>query len=59
LIVELEKDHSISDDALLAPVRETMSSWWVPDSIIRIDEMPLASTGKIDKMRLRNEFGAG
>ena len=29
----------------------------MPDAIIRVGDMPLASTGKIDKMRLRAEYG--
>ena len=32
--------------------------WWMPDAIVRIDRMPLAVTGKIDKLALRATFGA-
>jgi hypothetical protein len=33
--------------------------WWIPDAVMRLPKMPLASTGKIDKMRLRGEYGGG
>ena len=46
---------SVAD--LLAPLRGRVASWWIPDAVIRLAEMPLASTGKIDKMRLRVEYG--
>jgi fatty-acyl-CoA synthase len=29
----------------------------LPDAIVRLAAMPLALTGKIDKMRLRAEYG--
>ena len=50
-------DGSISDEELLAPLRESVPSWWIPDEIIRLDGMPLAATGKIDKIQLRADYG--
>jgi acyl-CoA synthetase (AMP-forming)/AMP-acid ligase II len=57
LLVELRDGPPISDDALLAPLAGQVASWWVPDAIVRLANMPLASTGKIDKIRLRAEYG--
>ncbi|HVY82120.1 MAG TPA: AMP-binding protein [Steroidobacteraceae bacterium] len=59
LLVELHEQCAISDEALLAPLQGQVPPWWMPDTIIRLDHMPLASTGKIDKMRLRSEYGGG
>nr|WP_109807029.1 AMP-binding protein [Sphingosinithalassobacter portus] len=56
LLVELRGDASIEDEALLAPLNGRIAPWWVPDAVIRLDNMPLASTGKIDKIRLRAEY---
>src|SRR3546814_7920337 len=56
LLVETN-DAPVSDDDLLAPLRERVASWWLPDAIIRLDAMPLAPTGKIDKMQLRADYG--
>ncbi|WP_428627818.1 AMP-binding protein [Sphingopyxis sp.] len=59
LLVELCGDQSIDDAALLAPLAGRVAPWWIPDAVIRLSAMPLAPTGKIDKIRLRNEYGAG
>ena len=48
---------SVSDEELLAPLRKGVASWWVPDLIIRLERMPLAATGKIDKIQLRADYG--
>jgi fatty-acyl-CoA synthase len=50
-------EPSVSDAELLAPLNGRVASWWVPDAIIRLDTMPLAPTGKIDKLQLRAEYG--
>ncbi|WP_334162140.1 long-chain-fatty-acid--CoA ligase [Phenylobacterium sp.] len=57
LLVELRDREALSDEALLAPLRTRVAPWWVPDEVVRLDQMPLASTGKIDKLRLRAEYG--
>ena len=59
LLVELREGHDISDQALLDALRGQVASWWIPDAVVRLPEMPLASTGKIDKIRLRAIYGAG
>jgi fatty-acyl-CoA synthase len=58
LLVELRERQSLSDEALLAPLRDRVASWWIPDAVIRLEKMPLAPTGKIDKMRLRSDYGS-
>ena len=55
LIVQTRESSDISDEALLAPLHGRVASWWIPDEVVRLEQMPLASTGKIDKMRLRVE----
>lgn len=56
LLVEMA-DDSLSDAELLAPLSGRVAPWWIPDAVIRLDAMPLAPTGKIDKIRLRAEHG--
>jgi acyl-CoA synthetase (AMP-forming)/AMP-acid ligase II len=58
LLVEIRDLQSISDEALLAPLKGRLAAWWIPDAIVRLKQMPLASTGKIDKIRLRSEYGS-
>lgn len=59
LLVELREDRSLSNEALFAALRGQVAPWWLPDVVLRLQRMPLASTGKIDKMRLRLEYGGG
>jgi acyl-CoA synthetase (AMP-forming)/AMP-acid ligase II len=58
LLVEL-REPAATDQALLEPLRGKVASWWIPDEVVRLDSMPLAATGKIDKLRLRAQYGGG
>jgi 3-(methylthio)propionyl---CoA ligase len=57
LLVEMRGDPNISDQALLAPLQGRVATWWIPDTVIRLSRMPLAPTGKIDKVRLKVLYG--
>lgn len=57
LLVEVRPGHTISDEDILGALRGKVASWWVPDTVQRLRTMPLAATGKIDKLRLRAEYG--
>lgn len=57
LVVEMRGHQTISDDALLASLQGRVASWWIPDTVVRISNIPLTTTGKIDKMRLRSQYG--
>lgn len=56
LLVELREHAAPSDEQLCAPLHGRVANWWVPDEVIRLERMPLAATGKIDKLRLRAEY---
>lgn len=56
LLIELLNEEDVSDEELLATLQGKVASWWIPKEIIRLEQMPLAPTGKIDKLRLRSEF---
>ncbi len=58
LLVELSPDAPADDEALLEPLKGRVASWWIPDAVHRLERMPLAATGKIDKLKLRAEYGA-
>jgi fatty-acyl-CoA synthase len=57
LLVEMCDGEDLDDAALLAPLAGRVASWWIPDAVVRLPAMPLAPTGKIDKIRLRNDHG--
>ena len=57
LVIQTRETQDATDEDILAPLRGRVASWWIPDEVIRLPLMPLASTGKIDKMRLRVDYG--
>jgi fatty-acyl-CoA synthase len=59
LIVESRQGIPVDAFVLLEFLRGKIASWWLPDQILEIDEMPLAATGKIDKNQLRTHYANG
>ncbi len=57
LVVQTRDADGVTDEDILSPLRDRVAPWWIPDAVIRLEQMPLASTGKIDKMRLRVDYG--
>ena len=57
LLVEMREAQAVSDEDLVAPLKGRVPTWWMPDEVVRLPRMPLAATGKIDKRKLRAEFG--
>lgn len=58
LVVEMNDGEQVDDGALLASLSGRVASWWIPDAVVRLASMPLAPTGKIDKTRLRTDYGS-
>ncbi|AGP31860.1 long-chain fatty acid--CoA ligase [Corynebacterium terpenotabidum] len=65
LLVIVRED---AGDATSAPVTATellgyfdgkVASWWIPDAVAFVDAIPLTATGKISKLDLRKQLGAG
>ncbi len=56
LLVEFREGFAPSDEDLLGELKGKVAPWWIPQEVVRLRTMPLAPTGKIDKLRLRNEY---
>jgi len=56
LIIVLKKDVSATRDEIFAFMRDKIASWWIPDEIVFVDEIPHTATGKIQKTVLRERF---
>jgi len=56
LVVEMRDPDGVSDADLLASLKGKVASWWIPDAVVRLESMPLAATGKIDKLGLRAAY---
>ena len=59
LVVQPRAGEDIDVEGLIRSLRGRIADWWIPDRIARIDSMPLAGSGKIDKNRLRADLEAG
>lgn len=42
-----------TDDELRAHLAATLPKFWLPDTFVRVDEVPKTSVGKLDKTRMR------
>lgn len=51
------KAGEVSEQELLAFYKGKVESWQVPDRVIFVEELPIGSTGKVQKNKLRDEFG--
>lgn len=56
LVVEPREGKKIDPQAVLDTLRGKVAKWWIPDQVKLVDTMPLASTGKIDKNKLRTDL---
>jgi len=56
LVIVLKKDQTASKDEILAFMRGKIASWWMPDEVAFVDEIPHTATGKIQKTVLRDRF---
>ena len=58
LIVEPQRNQTLSEHSILDALRGKVPDWWLPEQVIFIEHMPLAATGKIDKRKLRESLAA-
>jgi len=57
-IVALRPGASVTEEELLDFCRERLARYKVPKSIIFVDALPKTGAGKIDKERLKKEYGS-
>ena len=56
LVVTRREGASLSSAELIEFMRGKVASWWLPDAVEFIDQMPLTGTGKLWKLKLREMF---
>ncbi len=56
LVVTRAEGKEVDKDELLAYFDGKVASWWVPNDVVFVDEMPHTATGKIKKIELRKQF---
>jgi fatty-acyl-CoA synthase len=57
LIIVRKPGSQVSAEEILAFLEGKIASWWMPDGVEFVDELPHTATGKIQKMALRELFG--
>ncbi|MEO7386086.1 MAG: long-chain fatty acid--CoA ligase [Gammaproteobacteria bacterium] len=56
LVAVLKPGEAVSSDDLLAFLAGRVASWWVPDDVIFVAELPHTGTGKVSKLLLRDQY---
>jgi fatty-acyl-CoA synthase len=56
LVVTTAEGKNVSKDELLAYFDGKVASWWVPNDVVFVDELPHTATGKVKKIELRKQF---
>ncbi len=58
LIVVTKPGEQVSDTELLQFLSDKVAKWWLPEHVVFVDELPHTATGKLQKMKLREQFGS-
>lgn len=58
-VLVVERDGAGQPGSLLELLRGRVADWWIPREVAEVPAMPLAATGKIDKVGLRAALEAG
>ena len=56
LVVVPAEGKSPDKDDILAFFEGKVASWWIPNDVVFVDELPHTATGKIKKIELRKQF---
>jgi acyl-CoA synthetase (AMP-forming)/AMP-acid ligase II len=56
LIVTTAEGQDVSKEDLLAYFDGKVATWWVPNDVVFVDELPHTATGKVKKIELRQQF---
>ena len=56
LIVVKAEGQDIEKDEMLAYFKGKVATWWIPNDVAFVDELPHTATGKVKKIELRKQF---
>jgi fatty-acyl-CoA synthase len=54
--VVVRPGRTVTKEDVLAHLKDKFPSWWMPDDVVLIDEVPKTSVGKFDKKVLRERY---
>ncbi|MCC4243988.1 long-chain-fatty-acid--CoA ligase [Stappia indica] len=56
LVVVAKEGRTPTEKAILQVLEGRIASWWMPNAVVFVDEIPHTATGKIKKTALREQF---
>jgi len=56
LVVVKADGHEVSEEEMLAYYDGKVASWWVPNDVVFVADLPHTATGKVKKIELRRQF---
>ncbi|CAD5374370.1 Medium-chain-fatty-acid--CoA ligase [Rubrivivax sp. A210] len=56
LVVMKKPGAEVTRDELVAFYEGKIAKWWTPDDVVFVDAIPLGATGKMQKIKLREQF---
>ncbi len=56
LVVVKRPGQDVSAAELIAHYDGRIAKWWTPDDVAFVDELPHTATGKVQKLKLREQF---
>ncbi|WP_248322208.1 3-(methylthio)propionyl-CoA ligase [Caballeronia sp. Sq4a] len=56
IVAVLRPGATLTREELLAYYEGKVAKWWIPDDVVFADELPHTATGKLQKVRLREQY---
>ncbi|MFT6834089.1 MAG: acyl-CoA synthetase (AMP-forming)/AMP-acid ligase II [Francisellaceae bacterium] len=56
LLIVKDNNVNLSEQDVFEFLAPKIAKWWMPDAVIFVDELPYTATGKLLKMKLREEY---
>lgn len=56
LVAVLRKGHNATREDILDYLAGEVVKWWLPDDVVFVDELPHTATGKVLKIKLREQY---
>jgi len=56
LIVVPRSDRQPTKESVLAFFEGKVAKWWIPEDVVVVDALPLGATGKVQKIKLREQY---
>ena len=56
LVVVKKPNQDLTRDDMLGFFEGKIAKWWTPDDVVFVDAIPLGATGKMQKIKLREQF---